>query len=261
MTMSATWTCRSAGSSKVEEMTSALTFSSMSVTSSGRSSISSTIRTISGWFSLMALASFCIRIVLPALGGATIRPRWPLPIGESRSTTRIERSPFFRSSLIRASGIARTQVVEGDPVLGLLRLLEVDLLHLEQGEVPLSLLGRPHLAHDGIAGAQVEPLDLAGRDVDVVGTVEVVPVLAAEEAVAFREDLQHPLAPDDGVGVEERLLDAEDQVLLPEARIVGDVQLLGQRVQLGNRFLLQLSDVHGRDSRRAGPAGVPAGAG
>ena len=104
ITMSATCTWRSAGSSKVEEMTSAFTFSCMSVTSSGRSSISSTMRTHSGWFSLIALASFCIRIVLPALGGATIRPRWPLPIGESRSTTRIERSPVFRSSRIRSSG-------------------------------------------------------------------------------------------------------------------------------------------------------------
>ena len=52
----------------------------------------------------MALAIFCIRIVLPALGGATIRPRWPLPIGESRSTTRMLRSPFFRSRRMRASG-------------------------------------------------------------------------------------------------------------------------------------------------------------
>jgi hypothetical protein len=26
---------------------------------------------------------FCSNIVLPALGGETIRPRWPLPIGEN----------------------------------------------------------------------------------------------------------------------------------------------------------------------------------
>src|SRR5436190_10382662 len=47
ITMSATWTCRSAGSSNVEDTTSTFgpfTFSSMSVTSSGRSSMSSTIR-------------------------------------------------------------------------------------------------------------------------------------------------------------------------------------------------------------------------
>ena len=44
ITISATWTWRVAGSSKVEEITSPFTVRCMSVTSSGRSSISSTIR-------------------------------------------------------------------------------------------------------------------------------------------------------------------------------------------------------------------------
>ena len=109
---------------------------------------------------------------------------------------------------------------------------------MSRAEVALALLGRPHLAHDRVAGAQIEALDLAGRDVDVVGAVEVVPVLAPEEAVALGQDLQHALAPDDRVGVEQRLLDAEDQILLAKARVVGDVQLLGQRVQFGDRLLL-----------------------
>ena len=48
MTISATCTWREAGSSKVEEMTSPLTLRCMSVTSSGRSSMSSTISVTSG---------------------------------------------------------------------------------------------------------------------------------------------------------------------------------------------------------------------
>ncbi len=44
ITMSATWTWRVAGSSKVDETTSPATLRCMSVTSSGRSSMSSTIR-------------------------------------------------------------------------------------------------------------------------------------------------------------------------------------------------------------------------
>ena len=139
---------------------------------------------------------------------------------------------------MRAVRVAGPQVVEGDPVLGFLRLLEVDLLDLEQGEVPLALLGGPDLAHDRVAGAEIEALDLAGRDVDVVRPVEVVPVLAAEEAIALGQDLQHALASNDRIGVEQRLLDAEDQILLPKAGVVGDVQLLGQRVQFSDRLLL-----------------------
>ena len=104
MTMSATWTCRCGGSSKVEEMTSPLTERCMSVTSSGRSSISSTIRYTSGWFLAMALAMFCSSIVLPVRGAATIRPRCPLPIGQSRSMTRVVRFSESCSSLSRSIG-------------------------------------------------------------------------------------------------------------------------------------------------------------
>ncbi len=31
---------------------------------------------------------FCSSIVLPALGGATNKPRWPRPIGDAKSSTR-----------------------------------------------------------------------------------------------------------------------------------------------------------------------------
>ena len=62
-------------------MTSPLTVRCMSVTSSGRSSMSRTMRYTSGWFLAMALAIFWSSIVLPVRGAATIRPRWPLPMG------------------------------------------------------------------------------------------------------------------------------------------------------------------------------------
>ena len=45
----------------------------------------------SGLFVVIALAIACSTIVLPALGGATIRPRWPLPIGATRSMIRVVR--------------------------------------------------------------------------------------------------------------------------------------------------------------------------
>ena len=70
-------------------MTSPLTVRRISVTSSGRSSISSMMRCISGWFLATAWAMCWSRIVLPVRGGATIRPRCPLPIGVSRSMTRV----------------------------------------------------------------------------------------------------------------------------------------------------------------------------
>ena len=87
-TMLATWALRVGGSSKVEATTSPLTLRLKSVTSSGRSAIRRTMRKISGWFFSMDLAIVLRRVVLPARGGETMRPRWPLPIGVRSSMTR-----------------------------------------------------------------------------------------------------------------------------------------------------------------------------
>jgi hypothetical protein len=69
-------------------MTSPFTLRAMSVTSSGRSSISRTIKNTSGWLAAIAVAMFCSITVLPVRGGATISARWPLPIGVIKSITR-----------------------------------------------------------------------------------------------------------------------------------------------------------------------------
>ena len=87
-------------------MTSPRTLRRMSVTSSGRSSTSSTIRWTSGLFASIDWAICFMTVVLPALGGETMRPRWPLPIGASRSTMRGVRSvlPSVVSSFSFSSG-------------------------------------------------------------------------------------------------------------------------------------------------------------
>ena len=85
--------------------TSPLTLRRMSVTSSGRSSMSSTMRWHSGWLCATESAICCIRIVLPLRGGATIRARWPLPMGHRRSSTRMVIGAGPTSSLICSSGL------------------------------------------------------------------------------------------------------------------------------------------------------------
>ena len=75
MASSATWVCSSLGRSNVLEMTSPLTVRRMSVTSSGRSSISSTISLTSGWFASIDVAIVFMIVVLPAFGGETMMPR------------------------------------------------------------------------------------------------------------------------------------------------------------------------------------------
>ena len=107
ITISATCTWRVAGSSNVEETTSPRTVRFISVTSSGRSSISRTINSQSGSDAVIACAICCSITVLPVFGAETSSPRWPLPIGETMSIVRPVRSsddPLPCSSRIRSSG-------------------------------------------------------------------------------------------------------------------------------------------------------------
>ena len=94
----------------------------------------------------MLLAMFCSSIVLPVRGGATIRPRWPLPIGTIRSSTRADRFSAVgleRDPLLR---VERRQVLEEHLLARAFRRLEVDRLDLDQREVALAVLRRPDLA-------------------------------------------------------------------------------------------------------------------
>ena len=108
--------------------------------------------------------------------------------------------PLEGDASIRIAGL---EVVERNPVLGGLGISEIYTLHLKQRQVAFPFLGRPYLTQHRIPRSQVEPLDLAGAHIDVVGSVQIVPVLAAEKAVPLRENLQDTLPAQNGVSVEE----------------------------------------------------------
>ena len=230
ITISATCTWRVAGSSKVDETTSPRIERCISVTSSGRSSISSTITTDSGWLDVIACAMCCSITVLPLFGGATIRPRWPLPIGAMMSmirpvmfSSRLD-VPLELHHLVR---VQRDQVLEEDLVLGVLRRLAVDLVDLHQREIALAVLRRADFAFDGVAGVQVEAADLRRRDVDVVRAGQVRSLRRPQEAEAVRQHLQHAVAEDLLAPLRLALEDGEHQFLFAEP--VGALDLQGER--------------------------------
>ena len=70
--------------------------------------------------------------------------------------------------------VKRRQVVEGNLVLGLFRILEVDLRDRGQRKVPLVFLWCLDEPLDRIPGPQREFADHFGRDIDVVGARQVV---------------------------------------------------------------------------------------
>ena len=133
-------------------------------------------------------------------------------------------------------GIKRRQVVEIDLVADLFRVLEIDRVDLEQREIALALLGAADHALDGVAGAQAEAADLRGRDIDIVGTRQIIGVGRAQEAEAVLQHLDDAFADDLDVAAGKFLRIANISSCLRMRRGVLDLVLLGESQQLGRRL-------------------------
>ena len=193
-TSSATWVCSSDGRSNVDAATSPLiSHRFMSVTSSGRSSTSSTNRATSGSLISIDLAICFMIVVLPALGGETIRPRWPFPIGEIRSMIRAVMllGSSFSSSDRRASGNSGVRSSKRARWLRPVGRVAVDGVDLQQRRVLLLAGRRTALALEPVASAEAELADLLDRDVHVVLGRQVA--VEAEEAVALVAEVEQAL--------------------------------------------------------------------
>src|SRR3546814_13118730 len=76
-----------------------------------------------------------------------------------------------------------------DAVADDIGIVEIDGGELGQREIALAVLGPADLAFDGVAGTQAAFTNLIGRDVDVVGTSEIVRLGAAQETATVGQHL------------------------------------------------------------------------
>ncbi len=127
---------------------------------------------------------------------------------------------------------------------GLLGILEIDGVDLQQGEIALAVLGTADVPVDGIAGPEPEPADLGGRDVDIVGPRQVIGFRGAQEAEAVREHFDHALADDVDFAAGQLLEDGEHQLLLAHGAGVFDFELLGKAEQLGRSLGFEILQFH-----------------
>src|SRR5262249_33495311 len=107
-----------------------------------------------------------------------------------------------------------------------------------------ALLGAADMAVDGVAGAERKAPDLRGRDVDVVGTGEVVGVGRTQEAEAVLEHLDDALADDLGLAPCKLLEDREHELLLAQRARVLDVELLREGKQLSRTLGFEVLQFH-----------------
>ena len=207
----------------------------MSVTSSGRSSISSTIRRV-GMVVAIACAMFCSMTVLPDFGGRDDQAALALPIGATMSITR---PVMFSSALISRSSLSssgnRASGFEQDLVLAGFRGQAVDAVELGEREQRSPSFGCGFHPRR-VAGVQIETADLRRRDVDVVGAGQVVRLGRAQEAEAVGQDFEHAGAADAFALLGLLLEQGEDQVMFAEA--VGVFQLVsgGDFEEFGGGF-------------------------
>ena len=133
-------------------------------------------------------------VVLPALGGETIRPRWPLPIGAIRSTIRV-RMPLALAFDLETEplvGEQRRQRLELGPPHRLVGGHPVDLVDADDGGELLLGTRRPDRAGDDVALAETELSHLIGGDIDVLVAGEIPG--DPQEAVALGKDVEQALA-------------------------------------------------------------------
>ncbi len=141
-------------------------------------------------------------------------------------------------------GIERRQIVEIDAMTNRFGIVEIDLGDAGQSEIALAVLGAADLAFDGVAGAQAEAADQLRRDIDVVGTGEVIGLGRAQEAEAVVEDFDRAHAHDLGAIFGADLEDREHDVLLAQGRSALDPKLFGHGDEFGGGFLFEVFEMH-----------------
>ena len=140
--------------------------------------------------------------------------------------------------------VQRGEVLEQCPVSGFFRSLVVDFRDFQESEITFTFLGRADFPGHRVAGAQAEPADLVGRDVDVVDACLVRHVRGAQEAESLLQDFEHAF-PEDIFSVSGmRLEQLEDEVLLARARGVFEAGLFGHFKQFRDRGAFEFREIH-----------------
>ncbi len=96
------------------------------------------------------------------------------------------------------------------------------------------------MAFDGVAGAQAEPADLRGRDVDVVRAGQVIRFRRAQKSEAVRQHFDDAFADDVDFLLRELFQDREHQLLLAQGAGVFDLLFFGEGEKLNGVFGLEV---------------------
>ena len=180
------------------------------------------------------------------LAGARRRHHQPaLPHADGRQQIDETRRVFIRLVLERNAlfGIERGQVVEENLVPDVVRVAVVDGLDLQERKIPLTILRRPDLAGNDVAGAQAETPDLARRYINVIRAGQVVVVRRPQKAEPVGQGFQDTLSVNIPILLGLRLQDSEYEILPPHVRGALDAETLADIGQLVDLLGLERAQV------------------
>ncbi len=141
-------------------------------------------------------------------------------------------------------GIERGQIVEIDPVADRIGLVEIDLGNPGEREITFAILGCANFSFDRIAGAKAEFANHIGRNVNVVGTRQIIGFGTAQKAEAVVQNLDRAHAHDLGPSLGPDLEDREHQILLAQRRCALDAHFFGHCDEFDGGFLLEVLEMH-----------------
>ena len=171
-------------------------------------------------------------------------PRWPFAEGGHEVHDSGGVVVMSRFELDAAQGIQRSQVVEENLLAGNLRVLVVDQLDLQESEVTLRVLWRPDLTGNRVACSQIETPDLGRRNINVVGTGQVVRVRGSQKTKAVRQDLQNAFPVNQPVSFRVGLQQGKDEILLVHAGGALDGEIPGHGRQFIDLHFLEFNKIH-----------------
>jgi hypothetical protein len=122
--------------------------------------------------------------------------------------------------------------------------IEIDLVDLQQRKIALAILRRPYLALDGVARAQPEPADLAGADIDIVGSGQIVRFGRPQEAETVLQHLQDAVAVNSHFVAGQLFKNREHHILLAQRARILDFKLLGIAEKFRGGFLFKVLEMH-----------------
>ena len=180
---------------------------------------------------------------MPVRGGATISPRVPLPIGQTKSSTRVESSSAAVSRMNRLLGKSGVRLSKWVLSLALSGSSWSTASTLSSAKKRSFSLGGRIWPGDEVASLEVEPADLGRRDINVFRAGQIVEALGSEEAKAFRQDFQDAFGEEHPGPLRVFLQDVKDDLMLAHGAEVLDAQLARHLVQLHHGHGLELGDV------------------